>query len=129
MDISPGFGGRGIAFPGGGGGRFGGGGASGTFDASVGGAAPSGGSGSFDLDLDDGWLLVLALLVLVLCLGGGAVWVIWQSPVILPDAALKVAVAAGLVRAARRGAAAGWAVHRVCLPATRLLDVVRICAK
>ena len=140
----------------GGGGRSGGGGASGTFD---GGALPrienatpsSGGRPSAALDLDDGWLIVLTLLLFVACLGGAAVWVVWQAPVILPEAAFEALLAAGLVRAARRArfggwaggvlrstalpftlvlgsaVALGWVVQHACPAATRLVDVLTRC--
>jgi hypothetical protein len=147
---------RGADFAGGGGGRSGGGGASGTFDGGalprIESATPSSRGGlSATFDLDDGWLIVLALLLFVACLGGAALWVVWQAPVILPEAAFEALLAAGLVRAARRarfggwaggvlrstalpftlvlGSAVvlGWAVQHVCPAATRLLDVLTRC--
>ena len=72
---------------------------------------------------------MLGLLVLVACLGGAAIWLVWQAPVILPEAAFNALLTSHLVRAARRGAALGWAraAHHVCPPARRLADVVRFC--
>jgi hypothetical protein len=153
-----------------GGGLSGGAGASGSFgdggdvpvfrslaEAGSGGAdggSVGGGRGSgdwFSFDLDDGIVLVIALLLLVSVLGGTAIWLIWQAPVILPEAAFEALLASGLIKAARRGEArgwargvlkstvipfvlvlaaasfVGWAGQRVCPPATRLTDVVRIC--
>ena len=166
-DLSGGFGGGGggggtPAFHSGGG-HFGGGGASGSFDeppvfrtlADASGGGSSGGSGgsgwSLDLDLDDAVWIVIALLVLVAALGGAAIWLVWQAPVILPEAAFEALLAAGLVKAARvneargwmRGvlrstaipfvlmlAAAiflGWAIHHACPAAIRLADVLHRC--
>jgi hypothetical protein len=151
-------GGRGGSdFAGGGGGRSGGGGASGMWNDGplprIEHATPSGGGrlSSAGLDLDDAWLVVLVMLLFVACLGGAALWVVWQAPVILPEAAFEALLAAGLVRAARRaqfggwargvlrstalpftlvlGAAVllGWAVQHACPAATRLLDVLTRC--
>jgi hypothetical protein len=115
------------------------------------GAGFHGGGDLFSLDLDDAWPVVLALLVLVACLGGAAIWLVWQAPVILPEAAFNALLASHLVHAARRDAAlgwargvlkstlipfllvlvaaalVGWAVHHVCPPARRLADVVHLC--
>jgi len=147
-----------------GGGHFGGGGASGTFDEppvfrtlaeaggrSGGGSGSGGSSWSFDLDLEDGIWIVIALLVLVAVLGGAAIWLVWQAPVILPDAAFEALVAAGLVKAAHvnetrgwmRGVLRstalpfvlllataiflGWAVHHACPAAIRLADALHHC--
>ena len=155
-DFWPGGGGGGSHVAGGGG-HFGGGGASGTFEGGVlpriESAKPSsaGGGGGFSLDLDDAWLVVLALLLFVACLGGAALWVVWQAPVILPEAAFEALLAAGLVKAARRAAVGGWArgvlrstalpfalmlgaavflgwaVQHACPAATRLLDLLTRC--
>jgi len=96
--------------------------------------------------------LVIALVVLVACLGGAAIWLVWQAPVILPEAAFEALVAAGLVKAARVSEARGWmhgvlrstaipfvlllaaaiflggAVHQVCPAAIRLADIVHHCS-
>jgi len=79
------------------------------------------------------------------------VWLVWQAPVILPEAAFEALLASGLIKAARRGDArgwargvlkstliplvlvlaaasfAGWAAQRACPPATRLTDIVHLC--
>lgn len=115
-DLLPGRGGGGspnVGFSGFRGGSSGGGGASDAFDAPV---IPSissgggGGGGGFDLniDLDEGFwiLLVLAVLVLVICLAGG--YLIWMAPEILPEVALEAAVGAGLLRQVKTDSA-GWA--------------------
>ena len=171
-DVSGGFGGGGGgggSAPGfhAGGGHFGGGGASGSFDeapvfrtvADAGGGGGGGGSGgggggskwSFSLDLDEGIWIVIALLVLVACLGGAAIWLVWQAPLILPEAAFEALLAAGLVKTARTSEARGWmrgvvrstaipfvlilaaaiflgwAVHHACPAAIRLADVFARC--
>jgi hypothetical protein len=171
-DVAPGggggLGGGGEFQPGGG--QFGGGGASGGYDdvgevpafrsvaeaggrggGSTGSSGSSGGGGDWlSLDMDEGVVLVVALVLLVSVVGGTAVWLVWQAPVILPEAAFEALLAAGLVKAARRSEArgwsgvlkstlipfalvlaaasfAGWAAQRACPPAVRLTDVVRLC--
>ena len=152
-----------------GGGQFGGGGASGSYDdagevpvfrsvaeaggrggGSTGGESGGGGDG-LSLDADEGIVLLIALVLLVSVLGGAAVWLIWQAPVILPEAAFEALLASGLIKAARHGDArgwargvlkstlipfalvlaaasfAGWAAQRACPPATRLTEVVHLC--
>ena len=160
-DSSPSGHGSGPSFHGGGG-QSGGGGASGSFDSSVDevpvlrttGDVGGGKGGGWDLpfDLDDGLIFVIALLVLIAFLGGAAVWLVWQAPVILPEAAFEALLAGGLVRAARRGESrgwargvlratvipfvlvllaatfVGWAAHRACPEATRLADVFHGCS-
>src|SRR4051812_17999043 len=165
-DVSPGFGGGGGGGPGpgfhAGGGHFGDGGASGSFDDAAvvptladagggGGGGGSSGSWSFGLDLDEGIWIVIALLVLVACLGGAAIYLVWQAPGILPQAAFEALLAAGLVKAARTNEArgwmrgvvrstvipfalilaaavlVGWTVHHACPTAIRLADVLHHC--
>jgi hypothetical protein len=124
-----------------GGGQSGGAGASGSFDdagavpvSEAGGGGADGGSvgggrGSgdwFTFDLDDGIVLVIALLLLVSVLGGTAIWLIWQAPVILPEAAFEALLASGLIKAARRGDARGWA--RGVLKSTVIPFVLNECA-
>ena len=127
---------------------------SGGFGGGGGGGSGGGGGGSkwgVSLDLDEGIWIVIALLVLVACLGGAAIWLVWQAPVILPEAAFEALLAAGLVKTARtseargwmRGVARstaipfvlilaaaiflGWAVHHACPAAIRLADVLAHC--
>src|SRR5438094_2313069 len=115
----PGGGGGGRPHVAGGGGQFGGGGASGTFEGGVlpriEAATPSSGGGGsgFSLDLDDAWLVVLALLVFVACLGAPALWgscrprVIWPGPAFkaLPPPGLAKRAGAGPTGRRRRGGA------------------------
>lgn len=99
-----------------GGGGFGGGGASAGFDAPAGGGGSggfsSGSSGSggagLDLDLDDGWLVLLALALLMLAVGATGGYLIYQAPHILGEAAFQVALATSLHRAAKRVVGFGW---------------------
>jgi hypothetical protein len=108
-----------------GGGKFGGGGASASFvDGESAAARPaivpvvsarsSGSSGSksssgFGLDLDgDGvWLLVLFVLLVAAIFGAG-VYIVYQAPVILSEAAFQTVLASGLVRTARNSHDPGW---------------------
>jgi len=100
-----------------GGGGFGGGGASASFDAPAGGGGSGGfssgssggsGGGGLDLDLDDGWLVLLALALLMLAVGATGGYLIYQAPHILGEAAFQVALATSLHRAAKRVVGFGW---------------------
>jgi len=100
-----------------GGGRFGGGGASAGFDGPSGGGTSgslsvgsSGGSGSGGggLDLDDGWLVLLAFAVFLLAVTGAGLYLVYQAPHILGEAAFQVALATSLHRAAKRAVTLGW---------------------
>ena len=132
-----------------GGGEFGGGGASGSWE---GGAAPvkSGGGGkssfSFDLGGDEGVVVVL-FVVLVLSLLVIGIYIIYTAPVMLSEAAFEAALAAALVRGAKKiqrpgwmgvvwratiwpfiivlvlSTALGYAAHRYCPKAKKLRDV------
>jgi len=108
----PGSGGSGFR-PGGG--SFGGGGATASFDAPAAGggsggisSGSSGGSGGGGLDLDDGWLVLLALALLLLAVGATGGYLIYQAPHILGEAAFQVALATSLHRAAKRVVGFGW---------------------
>ncbi len=94
---------------------------------------------------------MIARLVFVRTLGGVAVWLMWQAPVILPEAAFGALLGSGWLKAARRSEArgwtrgvlrstvipfllvlvaavfAGWAVHHACPSARRLADVLGAC--
>ncbi|MBL8489401.1 MAG: hypothetical protein JNM82_01325 [Rhodocyclaceae bacterium] len=99
-------------------GGFGGGGASGDFATPVAEADSGGGLLSSvklpDADLggaDDGclYLLVLAaILALLAAVLGVGIFVIWNAPSILAEAAFEAALAAGLVRPTRRIDHPGW---------------------
>ncbi len=91
--------------------------------------------------------MVIAVLMLVACLGGVAVWLVWQAPIILPEAAFEALLASGLIKSAKRSEGrgwargvirstlvpfllllvtalfVGWAVHHACPTARRLADV------
>jgi hypothetical protein len=113
------------------GGRFGGAGASGSFDeppvyrslaeartatARAGGLRGGGDVGGprgadadwIWIDPDEGLVVVLGLLLVATGLGAVAVWLVWQAPVILPEAAFEALLASGLVQAADRSEARGW---------------------
>lgn len=99
-----------------GGGNFGGGGASASFEAPGGGSggASSGGSWSsssgsgWGLDLDDGWLVLVAFALLLLAVTGTGVYLVYQAPHILGEAAFQVALATSLRKAAKRVIGFGW---------------------
>ncbi len=114
----------------GGGGNFGGGGASGSFAAvdsslaessagaaagaidSGGGVAEAGGSAAGEaissLDLDKGWLVVLALGAIAALIFGVGIYLIYQAPFILSEAAFQGILAGGLARGARRLQGGDW---------------------
>lgn len=111
LHISAGGGGGGEAPVGGafGGGASGGGGAGSAWEGPAPVAASSsssGGGGGGSLDLDGEGAVALLLVAVVLALFGASIWVVWQAPAILTEAAFEVLLAAGLARAARRR---GWA--------------------
>jgi hypothetical protein len=99
-----------------GGGSFGGGGASASFDApggsggggSSGGSWSSGSGSGWGLDLDDGWLVLVAFALLLIAVTGTGVYLIYQAPHILGEAAFQVALATSLRRAAKRVIGFGW---------------------
>ena len=140
-----------------GGGSFGGGGASGAFDGpvmpSIDGGAEAVGDGSVDagwsLDFDDAVVLIVAVVVVVACLAGVAAWLVWQAPVILPEAAFDALVGSAVTGAAGRAAwrrqwapvvfratglpfamvlaavvVLGWAVQHLCPGVVRVIDAV-----
>jgi len=114
----------------GGGGEFGGGGASGSFGeahavvaesgAEVlstgteagGGVAEAAGGAAGDavsgLDLDKGWLVVVALGAMVAVIFGAGIYLILEAPIILSEAAFNFILAAGLVRGAHRLHSGDW---------------------
>ena len=154
LDV-PGSGGGG--FGGFGGGDSGGAGASdswgGSLDA-VPASSPSSGSGSWfggidlDLDLDDAWWIVLLFAILVTIICGGAAYLVYFAPDILPDVAMQAVLASTLHGASKKMEREGWvtsivratwipfvlvmaivvvlafAVHRHCPEAAKLLDAL-----
>ncbi len=103
-----------------GGGRFGGGGSGASFtdaqastlQAAAVSAPRSGGSSSssgFSLDLDgDGLLLLVLFALLAAAIFGVGVYLIYQGPVILSEAAFQAVLASGLVKTARNAHDPGW---------------------
>ncbi|HEX8170014.1 MAG TPA: hypothetical protein VF824_05670 [Thermoanaerobaculia bacterium] len=89
-----------------GGGRFGGGGATGSWGTPT--PVKSSGSSALDFgDLDDLWIVVL-LIALVLALLAIAVYLIWVAPAILSEAAFDAALAGALARRAKKMSSPGW---------------------
>jgi hypothetical protein len=148
------------------GGGSGGGGASGSFadgDSPAPAAALLGGSSSAGdeagkaaggvlsgLGDSDGWILVV-LGVLVLAILGSSIFVIYEAPAILSEAAFQFLLAGGILRQARQARAADWMgsvfshtckpfalamllaagagiiLGRLCPQASKLSEVFRIC--
>jgi len=107
-----------------GGGDFGGGGAGGSWGESVS-SSSSGVSSSgshtvgFDLDLEEGWLIVIAIVAL---LGGliATFYIIYIAPALLAEILVDGALVAGLYRRVKRIEQRHWlraAVRRTLLPA------------
>ncbi len=135
-----------------GGGRFGGGGASGNFAAAADGqpnlsmplvgdaGASSGGGGStgdsgfgklFDGGGggggDDGILVVLAIAALLAVIFGAGIYLVWQAPAMLAEAAFEGALAGGLVKSVRRVNDPGWVGGTVRASAVPFL-LIFVCA-
>jgi hypothetical protein len=118
--------GHGESFQFGGGGDFSGGGAGGSWGesaSSLSSGVPSGGSSShgvgLDLDLEEGWLIVIAIVALV----GGLIasfYIIYIAPALLAEIFVDGALVAGLYRRVKRIEQRHWlraAVRRTLLPA------------
>ena len=127
----------------GGGGGFGGGGASGSFEAvqpalaesgaealasgvDAGGSTAAAAAGTVadagsSLDLDDGFWVVAVLGLIAALFVGAGVYLIYEAPVILSEAAFQVILAGGLARGARqlhRGDWMGSILRATWLPLT-----------
>lgn len=161
LDLGGGWGGGGSSSSGGGspsapelprgdfgGGASGGGGAGSRWEGpDLGGGSGKSGGSSLDggADLDGEGAVALLLIAVVLALFGASIYVVYQAPIILTEAAFEVLLAAGLARAARRQGwatalvrstllpfgvvfvlilAFGWAAGRFCPEADRLSLVV-----
>jgi hypothetical protein len=148
------------------GGSSGGGGASASFDSAPGEAAPffpapqgsnSGLASGFDgtgktvsafMDGDDSWVLIVLGLVLAIICGAG-IYLIYQAPVILSDAAFQAILSTSLIKRMNKmsepdwigsvirataipflvvlssALAAAWAAHRVYPEAVNMSEVLR----
>jgi hypothetical protein len=75
-----------------------------------GGSGGSGGSGGFSLDVDgEGAIILIVLGIAVAALLGVGIYLVYQAPLILGEAAFQGVLAGSLVRATRRMDAPGWA--------------------
>lgn len=131
VDIGPAPGGAGPGLPGKvpfGGGRFGGGGAGGTFEVAgkaagaaqeAAGVAPDGAAGSAAetvgdaaasiFDSEEAATLLILFGLLMAALFGAGVYLVWNAPDILTEAAFQAFLASGLLRRARGMDSPGWA--------------------
>jgi hypothetical protein len=75
-----------------------------------GGVRLPGGGIDLDVDMEEGWWVMVVLAVVVLLICGAGAYLIWMAPEILPEVALECAIGAGLVRQLREPSA-GWAVR------------------
>lgn len=75
------------------------------------GGGGSGGGSTWDLDLGDdlgGLIFMIALIVIVVLLGGIAIYYIYMAPAVLGEAFFEVVLAASIARRARKAEGAGW---------------------
>lgn len=75
------------------------------------GGGSGGGGSSWDLDFGDdlgGLIFMIVLIVIVLLLGGIAIYFIYMAPAVLGEAFFEVVLAASIARRARRAEGAGW---------------------
>lgn len=79
-----------------------------TVDSPGGSKQASGSSGSWNLDVDRELVVLFVFIALLAVIFGAAFLLVWQAPVILSEAALQAALASGLVRRTRQGAAGHW---------------------
>lgn len=102
------FGGGGSDFSAGGG-SFGGGGASGSWGTAEPSTSSVGdGVGKlFDVDLDDGWVFILLIAVVLGILFAG-IYLIWAAPAIFGETAFHAALTAALVRKTKQMHEPGW---------------------
>lgn len=122
---SPASTGTGESFEFGGGGDFGGGGAGGSWGGDVSSTTSGSGGGSlsdsisFDLDLEEGWLIVIAIVALI----GGLIasfYIIYIAPALLAEILVDGALVAGLYKRVKRIEQRHWlqtAVRRTLWPA------------
>jgi hypothetical protein len=89
----------------------------------------SGSSGfSFDLDLDDGWFLLIVVVVLIAVLGA-ALYVVYIAPVLLAEILLDGVLLAGLYKQVKSIEHKHWlrsAVGRTALPAVVVIVIFTI---
>ena len=120
------------AFRFGGGGDFGGGGASDTWGGGHVSSGYSGGGssgGSFDFDLDDAWVVVLLVAVLLASLIA-ALYVVYIAPALLAEIFVDGVLVAGLYHRLRTTKQQYWlrtAVRRTWIPTVALV-VFFVCA-
>jgi hypothetical protein len=97
-------------------------------------------------DDDDGWLVMLLLVALALAIFGAGGYLVYAAPQILPEAACQAILAPALLRVSKEhhhgwmggvlrstvlpfvivcmlAGGLGWAAHRACPAAPRLIDV------
>lgn len=121
----------------GGGGQFGGAGASGDFapdvaqmSATVGGESAIGdvSDAAGDALSDDGAIVLLVIVAAVTLVAGAGIYLVWQAPAIMTEAAFDAMLAGGLIRRAKRVTAEDWQgdVFRATWPPFALVMVLSI---
>jgi hypothetical protein len=142
-------------------GDFGGGGASGDWvdspseagtvsaSATVGSGGSSGASAVSDIDLGDGWIVLVVLGVLLALIFGVGMYLVYVAPTLLSDTAAQVLLASSLIKASKKMdspdwvgsvfratwipfvivmillSAVAWVAAHYCPGATKLADVLR----
>lgn len=87
----------------------GGGGGSGGSSGGGGDGGSGGSSGGFSLDFDEGGAILIVLAIVVAVLFGVGIYLVWQAPLILSEAAFQLILATALRRRGKRVDSPEWA--------------------
>lgn len=142
------------------GGQFGGGGASGAWTDAGGAAETTSFAGDSAAEVageavssiaDEGGIILIPIVLFLIILFGGGIYLIYEAPVILSEAAFEIVLAATLVKRARKidnpnwmggvfratwpafgltlaiTVIAGWAIMSYCPQANKITEVFRLC--
>jgi hypothetical protein len=121
-------------------------------DEAVDAGGSTGSSGGLSLDVDgEGAIIVIVIGIVLLAIFSCGVYLIWQAPIIMSEAAFQAVLAAGLIRAAKRmdaehwtaslfkstwwlvlvvlllAVAGGWVIQHFCPEASTIASAVRLC--
>lgn len=84
-----------------------------------------------DLDLDDGWFIVLALVILIGAIFGSGAYLVYMAPELLGEVAFQAALASGLSRAMKQATQPNWAgslIRGTAIPFTIVLTLTVVLA-
>lgn len=118
--------------------------------ATVGSGGASSGSAAGDIDLGDGWVVLVVLGILLALIFGVGMYLVYVAPTLLSDTAAQVLLASSLIKASKKMdspdwvgsvfratwipfvivmvllSAFAWVAAHYCPGATKLADVLRI---